>query len=88
MICSRCEKDIEKGEFVVEVCQKITLFKIREDGLLTRYDNVSEETREILCEDCFHDYDQALINLNEVSEKKNALNKVKLLKEVTYDDEY
>ena len=61
--CSKCGKNIES--IVIKVTAHYEILKNTDAGLLSEYNNVSEATSEILCEECFDKYCDCMESLND-----------------------
>lgn len=84
MICSRCCKEIK--DLVIDIKQKVDLYKITEQGLYSPIGNISEETHEYLCPECFEKYAQCMQQLNEDFEGKYLVDLVEIVDDVQYGD--
>lgn len=84
MICSRCGKKID--DIVVKIEQKVTLYKVTDEGLYTPFGNVSEPTFEYLCPDCLNRYAETMKQLNEDFRGKYLVDMVEVVDDVQYGE--
>ena len=84
MICSRCNRKIE--DLVIDINQKVNVYKITEEGLYSPVGNISEETHEYLCPECFEKYAKCINQLNEDFNGKYLADFVEIVDDVQYGD--
>ena len=84
MICSRCNKEIK--DLVIDIRQKIDIYKVTKENLYSPIGNISEETHEYLCPECFDKYVQCINQLNEDFNGKYLADMVEVVDEVQYGD--
>lgn len=82
--CSRCGKDI--NDFFIKVTTKYEIIKLEESGLETAYNNISDDTSEYLCKECFDKYCDCLGSLNAEYEGKYLANMVEIIDDIQYGD--
>lgn len=86
MICSRCEKELEKDSLFYDICQTVSINKVTDEGLFSKIQNISEPTHEYLCEDCFNLYVEKMNELMRETEMKRLSNMVEIIDDIQFSD--
>lgn len=82
--CSRCGKRLE-GAFA-QITTQYQFKEISEEGIILSYPNAAEPTSEMVCEECFNRYAEAIDALNQETQNIYMSNMVEVIDDIQYDN--